>query len=398
MTKPRDAGCLKSPVLQWPKGLAVLLFGCCLSIASVSHADSHTDSHTETHREDLKQVEAEIASLKALLQQTKKTQSTLETQLETNEKSLADLSKKIEAAEQQQQQEQQRLKKLQRQRVMLNTQVLEHETRLAQQLVLQYRVQPPHWFKSALTAATPAEAARHIRYLGYIQQARMEGIEQYRQHLQQVQTLVKAVNHSQQQLQRQQVTLTSAKATALVQQSKRQALLQQLHKKHQSDRERLAEREQQRQALEALLTQVIEVLDQHPNPSQTQSFVQRRGQLPMPVVGQRIRGIKGGEPHEQRGWVIRAPEGTEITAVHHGRVVFSDWLRGYGLLIIVDHGQGYMTLYARNQSLMKSEGDWVSAGDVLATLGRTGGYRHPSLYFELRHKGKPINPNPWVRG
>ena len=380
-------------------GLVTSLGLATIGIATISYAPiSYAEKPTETAREDLKQVEKEIAALKKLLQQTKKTQSTLETQLESNEKSLAELSKRIEAAQQKQQQEQQRLKKLQRQRVVLNTEVLEHETRLAQHLVLQYRTQKPHWFKSALTAATPAEALRRMRYLGYIQQAHMDSVEQYRKHLQQVQSLVKAVNHSQQQIKQQQARLTSAKDKALVQQSQRQALLQQLHKKHQSHRARLQEREQQRQALEALLTQVIEVLDQHPNPSQTQSFVQRRGQLPMPVVGQRIKGIKGGEPHEQRGWVIRAPEGTEVKAVHHGRVVFSDWLRGYGLLIIVDHGQGYMTLYARNQSLIKSEGDWVSAGDVLATLGRTGGYRQASLYFELRHKGKPINPYQWVRG
>ncbi|MEQ9568463.1 MAG: peptidoglycan DD-metalloendopeptidase family protein, partial [Pseudomonadales bacterium] len=90
-----------------------------------------------------------------------------------------------------------------------------------------------------------------------------------------------------------------------------------------------------------------------------------------------------------------ADSGTEIHSIHHGRVVFADYMRGYGLLVIVDHEDGYMTLYGHNQSLFVEPGDWVSPGDQLALVGNTGGLAEPGLYFEIRQNGKPVDPASW---
>ena len=86
-----------------------------------------------------------------------------------------------------------------------------------------------------------------------------------------------------------------------------------------------------------------------------------------------------------------------MTAVHHGRVIFADWFRGKGLLMIIDHGNGYMTLYAHNQSLLRETGDWVSAGETVAAVGNSGGLDHSELYFEIRHLGQPLNPKYWLK-
>ena len=94
---------------------------------------------------------------------------------------------------------------------------------------------------------------------------------------------------------------------------------------------------------------------------------------------------------------IKAPEAAAVKAVHHGRVVFSDWLRGYGLVLIVDHGSGYMSLYGYNQSLLLDTGDWVSAGDTIATVGNSGGRSDDGLYFAVRYKGKASNPKRWLK-
>ena len=98
-----------------------------------------------------------------------------------------------------------------------------------------------------------------------------------------------------------------------------------------------------------------------------------------------------------QGVVIDAGEGGDVRAVSHGRVAFADWLRGYGLLMILDHGDGYMTLYGYNQALNKEVGDWVEEGEVIASVGRSGGNAQAGLYFEIRHRGRPVNPKRWCR-
>jgi septal ring factor EnvC (AmiA/AmiB activator) len=97
------------------------------------------------------------------------------------------------------------------------------------------------------------------------------------------------------------------------------------------------------------------------------------------------------------GVLIKASEGKDVRAVSHGRVAYADWLRGYGLLLIVDHGDGYMSLYGHNQALYKETGEWIEAGEVIATVGQSGGQQEAALYFEIRHNGKPSNPARWCK-
>ncbi|MEJ2398964.1 MAG: peptidoglycan DD-metalloendopeptidase family protein [Gammaproteobacteria bacterium] len=95
---------------------------------------------------------------------------------------------------------------------------------------------------------------------------------------------------------------------------------------------------------------------------------------------------------------IKAKAGRNVHAISHGRVAYADWLRGYGLLMIIDHGDGYMSLYAHNQALYKETGEWVEAGEVIASVGKSGGQKQAGLYFEIRHNGIPVNPARWCRG
>ena len=96
--------------------------------------------------------------------------------------------------------------------------------------------------------------------------------------------------------------------------------------------------------------------------------------------------------------MIAADEGGKVRAVAQGRVAFADWMRGFGLLLIIDHGDGYMSLYGHNQALYKEVGEWVDSGETVATLGASGGQTRAGLYFELRHKGRPVNPVLWCAG
>jgi len=122
-------------------------------------------------------------------------------------------------------------------------------------------------------------------------------------------------------------------------------------------------------------------------------FAQQQGRLLWPLRGAASESAAG----DSHGVLIAAAEGGEVHAVSHGRVVFADWLRGYGLLLIVDHGDRYLSLYGCNETLLKDVGDWVNAGEVIATSGASGGRKTPGLYFELRHDGKPMDARSWLR-
>jgi septal ring factor EnvC (AmiA/AmiB activator) len=127
-------------------------------------------------------------------------------------------------------------------------------------------------------------------------------------------------------------------------------------------------------------------------------FPALKGKLPWPVKGRLAQRF--GSPRSEGIWdgvLIDASEGMEVQAVTRGKVVYAEWLRGYGLLTIIDHGQGYMTLYAFNQSLYKRMGDQVKAGDVIASVGQSGGRSQSGLYFGIRKKGVPIDPLEWCR-
>lgn len=131
----------------------------------------------------------------------------------------------------------------------------------------------------------------------------------------------------------------------------------------------------------------------------TRPFASRRGQLGRPLVGSVLAAFGGKLPDGRGsdGWLVAGTAGAEVRAVAPGRVAFSDWLKGYGLLVIVDHGDGWMSLYAFNDALLKDVGDWVRAGDPLATVGSSGGQGRPALYFELRRSGQPQDPKPWFK-
>ena len=133
--------------------------------------------------------------------------------------------------------------------------------------------------------------------------------------------------------------------------------------------------------------------------SSEEPLTQHKGRLTWPVAGTLLHAFGQPRANGQLKWngvVLAAPRGREVRSVYHGRVEFADWLAGMGLLVIVNHGDGYMTLYGYNETVLKNSGDWVAPGDVIATVGDSGGQPQASLYFELRQGTRPVNPRRWV--
>ena len=147
--------------------------------------------------------------------------------------------------------------------------------------------------------------------------------------------------------------------------------------------------------LQKLLEDINRSVDLMELASGSEAFAKTRGKLPWPVKGALLQRF--GSERSRDGVVIAVEAGNTVYAVHPGRVIFSEWLRGYGLLIIVDHGEGYMSLYGHNQSLLRQTGDWVAAGDGIAVSGSSGGYAQPALYFSIRQKAKSVDPIKWLQ-
>ena len=155
-------------------------------------------------------------------------------------------------------------------------------------------------------------------------------------------------------------------------------------------------RDEERRLVE-LVTELGNLLAGFPVDSE-EPFERLKGRLAWPVAGE-IEADYGQRRSGGLRWngvLLSAPAGTPVRAVYHGRVAFADWLQGLGLLMVLDHGDGYMSLYGHNDALLKEPGDWVRPGEPIAEVGTTGGRRDAALYFEIRHRGEPVNPRAWI--
>ena len=152
--------------------------------------------------------------------------------------------------------------------------------------------------------------------------------------------------------------------------------------------------------LNRLLAELLERLASPSLYGEYDDFATLKGKLQAPVDG--TSKTRFGHKRERgdliwQGWLIPAGRGSSVRSVHYGRVIYADWLRGQGLLTIVDHGDGWMSLYGHNESLLKETGEWVAPGEVIARVGSSGGATEPALYFEIRSGGTPVNPGKWIR-
>ena len=181
-------------------------------------------------------------------------------------------------------------------------------------------------------------------------------------------------------------------------QAQRQTLLTALKERMAAEGREIERLAAQEKDLARLIAELTSILSDYPITSE-EPFSEHRGRLTWPVAGTLLRDF--GQPRvggelKWNGVVLAAPRGREVRSVYHGRVAFADWLAGMGLLVIVDHGEGYMTLYGYNETILKNAGDWVAPGDVIATVGDSGGQSEAGLYFEVRRGTQPLNPRRWV--
>ena len=246
------------------------------------------------------------------------------------------------------------------------------------------------------------DVSRSLAYYHYLTQARVEHIESMQSSLAKQQQLESRITRQQQQLDqlKKQKLDETAKIEPVVKQ--RKVLLAKLDKRLSSSGEQMRELREDERRLERLVNRIEEFKEEDLVPVNPVSgkFGKQKNRLRMPVKGRVLARFGthrdvGGQ--HWNGIFIAANAGEDVHAVYAGRVVFAGWLHGFGLLMILDHGDGYMTLYGHNQSLYKVVGDWVDTGDTIASVGNTGNPPRTGLYFGVRQLGKPRNPLIWCK-
>ena len=287
---------------------------------------------------------------------------------------------------------------LKQQETDLQARIVQQADVIAEQIAAAHKLGDQEPIKLLLNQENPQQLARVFKYYDYFLQARSEKIASYMNDVKSLTEVIARISSQQLALKRSQSDLKNAQEKLRGRVAKRSATLKQLDASLVSDKKKLGSLQRERSELEEILSAVEEAVADMTLPSNYKPFLSRKGKLSWPLKGRVAHSYGSQRSGELRweGWLISASAGAAVNAVHNGRIVFSNYLRGFGLLAIVDHGDGYMTLYAHNQELLKDTGDWVQSNELVARAGDTGGLNKPALYFEIRSQGKPADPKVWL--
>ena len=277
-------------------------------------------------------------------------------------------------------------------------------------LVARYAGGPPDELRVALSGEDPAAIARNLQYSAYVSRAAAAMLAGYRAGIAESARLAAEAERKRVRLRSVEQSSKADRAKILAERRERKKVFERAAGDIRASRREIkvlrADETRLARLVEgigrALSARVESVPESGPLRGQalSASFSSLRGKLRLPVLGEltgRFGAPRGAAGTEAKGVFIRAPEGEPVRAIAPGQVVYSDWMRGFGNLLIVDHGEAYLSIYANNESVLKRVGELVATGETIATTGASGGNEETGLYFELRHLGKAFDPLRWVR-
>ncbi len=364
-------------------------------------ADSSASRDSRATQAELEALRHKIQGLRGGLSTARGRHSELAAELQTAEQAIGRLSSRLRELDRELKAQRRELRALRREEKKLTKMLDRQRGALARQVRASYAMGRQEYLKLLLNQQDAATLGRTLAYYDYLNRARVARIETITRHVQRMERVRREIGREQKRREALRGEVADQKTRLEQTRRQRQAVLQRLDAEIRTKEQRLTAYLEDARQLGQLLRGLREALADIPaRPGDRQPFGALRGRLPLPSEGKLL--ARYGTPRKAgnlrwNGVLIGASEGTEVRAVSHGRVAFAEWLRGFGLMVILDHGDGYMTLYGYNQSLYVETGDWVEPGEVLATVGRSGGRRSPGLYFEIRHHGKPTNPLRWCR-
>ncbi|MEK0361857.1 murein hydrolase activator EnvC family protein [Pseudomonas sp. CBC3] len=415
-----------------PRILLAFAFFCLLGSAM---ADERADA-----RKQIEAAREDVAELQKLLKQIEQEKSTVQKQLQTTESEMGQLEKEVDSLQQEIDRSEAELERLNEEKATLEGARIEQQRLIGIQARAAYQSGRQEYLKLLLNQQNPEKFSRTLTYYDYLSKARFEQVANFNETLSQLANVEAGIEAQQATLAEQQDGLKERRAQLAEVSKERQLALAKLDRDYSSRDKKLKARKQEQAQLERVLKTIEETLarqareaeqarqralalarEEQSRRQQAGSaapaatgptvssaggnfggpFASAKGKLPWPVDGRLVARYgtpRGGDARTKwDGVLIGAGLGSQVRAVHGGRVVFADWLRGAGLLVILDHGNGYLTLYGHNQSLLRDAGEIVKAGDPIATVGTSGGQESAALYFAIRQQGRPSDPAQWCR-
>lgn len=394
---------------------AALLRGalaCILAAAAPAVlADQAQDS-----KQSLSELRGRIEALTKELQNTREAHTEASDALKESERAISDAKRRLHRIALQQAANRKTLQQLQQDKQQLQATIAEQQAQLAAQLAQHYRNGQPGYLQIVLSRQDPNSVARDVAYYGYVARARAQQIARLEDNLGKVEALNARTEATLAEIDALKAEQESQQRQLEAEKGKRQQVMQQLAQQIKSQRSEISRLKRDEKRLTDLVKRLATIVpakpkhsapgivrknDSLPAPGQTaRSFASLKGRLSLPVKGDVLNkygATREGGGISWKGLFIRAAEGAAVKSIARGTVVFADWLRGFGNLLIIDHGDGYMSLYGNNQALLKQAGEEVDSGVDVAIVGNSGGNADNGLYFELRHRSEPFDPLPWVR-
>jgi len=385
---------------------SIALAAATLSAASVLGAAPPSPARPQAELDALRK---HLEKLQSDITRNEGTRNEAADRLRESERAISQTTRGLRELAAQQARAQAELRSYREQTNRLSDEIAEMEEELGQFLYARYTAGRQGPAALLLSGENPNRIARELYYFSYVSRAQAQLIDGLRADAARLAELEQETRVKAQELSGLESRQRAERKRLLGERERRQIVLNQTSAEIQRQRNEVETLKRNEQRLVRLIQQLTEAMkaaeaarrnDKVPLAGQGGGvFSSLKGRLRLPVAGVLVGrfGAPLGEGGiSSKGVFIRAPSGREVRAVANGRVVFADWMRGFGNLLIVDHGDGYMTIYGNNESLLKRPGDPVRTGDTVATVGSTGGSEESGLYFEIRHQGRAVDPMGWV--
>jgi septal ring factor EnvC (AmiA/AmiB activator) len=376
--------------LLLPLMLALLVFN------SVSMADDKSDKEKQ-----LKTLLRKIDKLKKSIDVKEDNKSSYTRQLKSVERKIGKVNQQIRATDKKITAKKSELKELRATRLKHQRKLSQENDYLAEQVYAAFTLGRQERAKLLFSQQNPQALQRNLVYYQYFSNARVALINDVQRNIDKIIATEELIRQAQSDLEQNQKSLGAQKKELKTDLGKRKTIVSSLDKELKQQGGNLSRLQDEATQLQNLIKSIEEIFVDAPESEIShKAFAELKGKLAWPVKGKVRRLFGRNKPQSELRWqgvVIEASNGRQVKAVSHGRIAFADWLRGLGNLIIIDHGNSYLSLYGHNESLYKSAGEWVDAGDVISTIGNSGGQKKPGLYFEIRKKGRPQNPTGWCK-
>lgn len=378
------------------KGFLALIIASSLMAAGLAQEDE--GGLAKVKERELENVREKISTLKKSMDKRAADRDRLTGDLQEAEVQISEKRIRLKEIGRLRQFSEKRKAELEQMRSQREAELEQESGQLAAQVRAAYTSGKQERIKLLLNQQDPATAGRMMVYYRYLNDYRGKNIGKVKRVIDELAELHQRAAEEENRL----AALARARYAELVElneeQEKRQDLLLALKSKIEQEGNEIERLAAEENDLARLIAELTSILSDYPITSE-EPFSQLKGRLTWPVAGRLLHDF--GQPRARgrlkwKGVVFAAPQGREVRAVYHGRVVFADWLAGMGLLLIIDHGEGFMTLYGYNETILKSGGEWVAPGDVIATVGNSGGQQQASLYFEIRQGTRPVDPRLWI--